>query len=261
MVKLPNSGHRVNCNPSSRRALALVVLLITAVWGCASTGVTPSAVSVPAKEAERASPGGWWYARYVMNWPEGKDPSWSLDLLLAHRVVSPVLDRYRGDILLWRFHRRAARDPAGHQFSFIFHSSPEAARRVFAALQADATLGKLKERGVLVRDSYDDTSTISRPNLDDTSDRHWPPAIQKSWPYYIQGVSEMWLNLIVQMAGESSSEKGSAGLDDLLRSYEQLNAAIGRLWREEGQHAFLHHLNAIFGYESLMIREKRLMGF
>ena len=243
------------------RALALVVLLITAVGGCASTGVTPSSVSAPTKETEEASPNGWWYGRYVMSWPEGKDPSWHLDLLLAHRVVSPVLNRYRGDIVLWRFHRRAARDQAGHQFSFIFYSSPEIARRVFTALQSEALLGKLKERGVLIRDSYDDTSAISRPNLDDTSDRRWSPALQKSWPYYIQGVSEMWLNLILQMASESSSDKGLAGLDDLLRSYEQLNSTIGQLWREEGQHAFLHHLNAIFGYESLMIREKRLMDF
>jgi hypothetical protein len=33
------------------------------------------------------------------------------------------------------------------------------------------------------------------------------------------------------------------------------------MWQEEGRHAFLRHLNAIFSYEELLIREKRLMKF
>ena len=239
--------------------LALVLLLITALWGCAA--VRQPSLSVPGKDLAKASPSGWWYARFAMNWPEGREPSWHLDPLLAHRVVSPVLDRYRDDIKLWRFHRRAVRDQAGHQFSFILYSSSETARHVFAALQQNLLLGELKERGVVIREAYDDPRTIARPNLEDTSDRHWPLSIQKSWPSYIQGVSEMWLNLIVEMASEPLRDQPSPSLDELLRFYEQLNSDIGQLWREEGQHAFLHHLNALFGYEPLMIRDKRLMEF
>jgi|WetSurMetagenome_2_1015567.scaffolds.fasta_scaffold22586_2 hypothetical protein len=242
--------------------VALTVLAAVLLAGCASVGpggVLP--VPPTAKEATGPSQNGWWYARFVMNWPADKEPSWYIDPLLAHRVVSPVLDRYGNDIVLWRFHRRAARDQAGHQFSFIFYATPETAREVFAVLQANAMLQDLKDRGVIVRVSCDDTTTITRPNLEDTSDRTWSLPIQKSWPFYIMGVSEMWLNLIREVAGQVPSGGPPSNLDDALGFYRQVNASIDQMWRDEGQHAFLHHLNAIFGYEPLMVREKRPMNF
>ena len=119
----------------------------------------------------------------------------------------------------------------------------------------------MKDHGLLIRDGYDDTDSISRPNIEDTSDRSWSSSIQKSWPYYIQGVSEMWLGLIEEVASETSGAKAPSNLKEELTLYEQVNASIEHIWQEEGQHAFLHHLNAIFGYEPIAIREKRLMNF
>jgi hypothetical protein len=204
---------------------------------------------------------GWWYARFAVNWPSDKEPTWYVDPLLAHRVVSPVLDRYGNDIALWRFHRRAVRDQAGHQFSFIFYTTQETAREVFAAIEADATLTAMRNGGVIIRNTYDDTSTIIRPNLEDTSDRTWSLPIQKSWPFYIMGVSEMWLNLIREVASQACVGRFPSKLEETLRLYEAVNTSIEKMWQEEGQHAFLHHLSAIFGYEPVMVREKRPMGF
>jgi len=240
--------------------LGLLVWLTAALWGCASSGVTPPS-PVPEKVVGEASPVGWWYARFAINWPEGAEPSWYLDPLLAHQVIAPVLQHHREELKLWRFHRRAARDQAGHQFSFIFYAGPDAARRVFTALQADPLLGELKQRGLVLQSACDEPDTVTRPNLEDTSDRHWPLSVQRSWPYYIQGVSEMWLNLIAEIASQPTSGKPPAGLDELLHFYEQLNRVITQLWRQEGHHAFLHHLNALFGYEPLMVRERRPMNF
>ncbi len=218
-------------------------------------------VPAPVKEGMQPSQNGWWYARFAMNWPPDKGPSWCLDLLLAHLVVSPVLNQYGNEIVLWRFHRRAVRDQAGHQFSFIFYAPPETAREVFAMLQGNSWLKAIKDRGLVIRDTYDETDTISRPNLEDTSDRHWSPPIQKSWPFYIMGVSEMWLNLIREVASPAADDKAPSNLDDALALYERVNTSLEQMWQEEGQHAFLHHLNAIFGYQPLMVRDKRLMDF
>jgi len=242
---------------------APMMLLAVALWGCASSRPAPAADSVSERDTAKASPNAWWYARFGLRWPPGEDPSWHLDPLLAHQVVAPVLARNRTEILLWRFHRRAARDAAGHQFSFIFYAPPETARRIFAELQSDVRLQELKDRKVVIRDAYDDPNAISRPNLDDTSDRNWAPAIQKSWPLYIQGVSEMWLGLIRELADQVPNTEGKnpSSLDELLRRYEHINSSVEKLWREEGQHAFLHHLNAIFGYEPLVIRQRILLGF
>lgn len=243
------------------RAALIAGLFAMALVGCAASRPAIPVSSESEKETAFASSRGWWYVRFSMQWQQDKEPAWQLDLLLAHQVVAPVLRQHRNEIALWRFHRRAARDQAGHQFSFIFHSSPETARRIFATLQENALLVALKERGVVVRVGCDDPAVNSRPKLEDTSDPHWPPAIQKSWPYYIQGVCEMWLNLIDQTAGASPAGDRPPGLDDLLHRYERINTSVEQLWQEEGQHAFLHHLNAIFGYRPLVVQHKFLLGF
>jgi hypothetical protein len=243
------------------RLVALTAMAFLLLAGCAS--VTPMVLpsSSSAKMGSASSQYGWWYARFVMNWPPDMEPSWHVDLLLAQRVVSPLLSRFENDIKLWRFHRRAARDKAGHQFSFIFYATQGTAREVFAALQTETTLKALRTGGILIGDSYDDTSAITRPNIEDTSDRSWSLPVQKSWPYFIHGVSEMWLNLIAEVSGQVTEGKPPANIEEALDFFRQVNPIIERMWQEEGQHAFLHHLNAIFGYEPLVMRHKFLLGF
>jgi hypothetical protein len=36
---------------------------------------------------------------------------------------------------------------------------------------------------------------------------------------------------------------------------------VTTLWRDHGQHVYLHHLNALFGYQPLVIRETNLKRF
>jgi hypothetical protein len=250
-------------NQGSRTVLTIALLtsMLFSLLGCVSVGPDLPPLGSPDQRMEKVPKSGWWHARFSIAWPEGKGPSWSVDPLLAHVVVSPLLSLHGNEIALYRFHRRTARDQAGHQFSFIFYSSQDTAREIFSRFQSDVKLKALKDRGVVVRDAYDDTSMITRPNIEDTSDRNWSPAVQKSWPFYIMGVSEMWLNLISEVANQISGENTPASVDEQLRFYEQVNASIDRMWKDEGQHAFLHHLNAIFGYEPLTVSEKRLMSF
>ena len=63
----------------------------------------------------------------------------------------------------------------------------------------------------------------------------------------------MWLELIHQHADEK--EVKDVEIDDLLKHYRAVNESIGKIWIQEGQHAFFHHLNAVFGYEPLFIRK------
>jgi len=97
-----------------KRALWLLGLLVAVVvFGCASLGkVKPIEHESVAEEAVDAKK-GWWYARFKMDWPQDADPAWYVDYILAHKVISPVLDEYGREISLWRFHRRAVRDKSG----------------------------------------------------------------------------------------------------------------------------------------------------
>ena len=228
--------------------------------GCA-TRPAPVAVlpyqPAPAPSADSA----WWYARFCVDWPEGADPAWHTDALIAHQVVRPVLDRHRQDISLWRFHRRAARDAAGHQFSFIFFTSPETARRVYLEISDNPTLQQARSSGRITAVVYDDTANMSRTSIEDTSDPAWSAPLRLAWPYYVMGASQTWLDLISAMADGEQKPEASSTYAELEQRYADINASITTLWQNEGRHAFLHHLNALFGYEPIVIIEKRYMRF
>ena len=244
--------------PFLRTIFSVVVAL--ALAGCASLPIPPAGAAhrpVPAPSADTS----WWYARFRMDWPEGADPAWHRDMLIAHRVVKPVLDQNAQDITLWRFHRRAARDEAGHQFSFIFFASAGTARRVFSEISANPVLKQANASGRAIAVVPDDPSVVSRPAIADTSDPAWSAPLRQAWPYYLMGASQMWLDLVCRMAPGDHPAGILPAFDELDEKYAGTSVEITALWQNEGRHAFLHHLNALFGYEPVVIIEKRYMRF
>lgn len=206
-------------------------------------------------------PKGWWYARFRIKWPENSEPTWHVDLLLAHKIIAPALSQYHQNIALWRFHRRAARDAEGHQFSLTFYSSPESANQIFDRLRSDALLKRMKRAGIITGDIYDNTRKINCPNIEDTSDGNWSPSIRKSWPFFIMGTCQMWLSLISQIEEGMSGKRKALSLKKMLVHYSQVDEAVKTLWRDQGSHSFLHHLNAIFGYQPVLVHEVHLRRF
>lgn len=204
---------------------------------------------------------GWWYIRFLIKWPENSEPSWHIDLLLAHKILFPVLEKFRDSINLWRFHRRAARDKEGHQFSFIFYASRDSAEKINNLVKVDVLLKKLKRSGVIMQDLYEDTEKIIRLNIEDTSDPHWSLKIRKSWPYFIMGTCNMWLDLIDNMADDLIQRKKVLPVSKLIECYSQIHKELQETWQNEGGHALLHHLNAIFGYAPVMVHEVRLARY
>ncbi|MGD8961747.1 MAG: hypothetical protein PVF29_13240 [Desulfobacterales bacterium] len=229
--------------------------------GCATPGPVKSAATIAPPSAEIASSAGWWYASFRLQWPEKQPVEWYWDLLIADKIIGPVLVQYKDNIDLWRFHRRAVRDEIGHQFSFIFYASAETAYQVFTKIRANELLAEMIITGVVVQERYDEPNQIIRPRIEDTSDASWPAAIQRSWPYYIMGVSQMWLNLISETLAEMPKFYGPLSLQENEQQYKKIDAAIGDLWEQNGQHAFLHHLGGLFGYKPILFREKRMLKF
>jgi hypothetical protein len=212
----------------------------------------------PPRTGEAATYGGtqqqpyWWYARYRIAWPEGADPDWRVDLLLADAVVKPVLDANRQQIRYWRFHRRANRDAAGHEFSFIFYADKETAARIYAALAEMKLVDTLLEKHILLKVVTDNLDNNHQNGVQDTSDKNWSETLQIAWPAYIMGVSDLWLQLIAQNVDKYPPD---AGVDELLEKYGAANDKITAMWQKEGQHALLHHLSAIFGYEPIILHK------
>ena len=246
---------------SSRLVSVAIFSSMLALVGCATTIERKAVVTIEPPPAEIASSDGWWSARFRMYWPPEEEPFWHTDLLIAHKIVAPVLLQYKDRIRIWRFHRRAVRDEAGHQFSFIFYASAETAYQVLDMLRANALLTEMAYSGRIIEEVYDNPDRIAKPRIKDTSDPSWPALIQKSWPYYIKGVSQMWLNLITETVADMPAADDPLSLDEYEEFYKEVNATITSLWENNGRHAFLHHLNALFGYEPVTFYEKRMLKF
>lgn len=219
--------------------------------------VTPPMRTIPV--VEDANEIGWYRISFEITWPKDQEPSWYMDALLADRIVAPVLEQYREKIHSWRFHRRASRDAAGHRFSFIFYTSGFTAAQIIAAVKRQPPLQRLLSDKQLVRVDYADPQVNNKPNIEDTSDPIWPLMVQKTWPSFIMGASDMWLGLVHEFA--QAAQKNEKNNDEML--YREVQKQLSAFWREQGQHPLLHHLNALFGYEEMIVidRNGRSMRF
>jgi hypothetical protein len=208
----------------------------------------PLSVSVSGEEKS------WWTCRFKISWPLDAQPDGAVDLLLAHAVVGPVLREHSKDLSWWRFHRRALRDEAGHQFSFLFYSTSDISFQIMEAIKKNKILRLTLDAGIVEKFRFDDPTKAGRPHIEATSDDHWSPALQRNWPSYIMGVSSLWLGLIDDFMADVPAHDDNVYA--LLDRYRQAESKVSALWRNEGQHAFLHHLSAIFGYEPVLIRKE-----
>ena len=75
------------------------------------------------------------------------------------------------------------------------------------------------------------------------------------------GASQMWLNLISEAIADMPNPDSPLSLQEDEELHKNANAAISKLWQKEGQHAFLHHLSALFGYKEIIFYDKRMLKF
>ncbi len=239
----------------------LGLCMVLFVVGCTTVSPPKSASLSVTTTTAQAEQLGWWYARFQIEWPKDAEPHWHMDVLLALEVLAPIIEEYRSEMALWRFHRRAARDAAGHQFSFIFYAEPNVAAHIYESIRAHSLTPELQKAGKLLAVTCDTTAAVQKPNVEDTSDRNWSPVLQRSWPYFIMGVSELWLTLVSQIAEGQTPRSRPATLDAKLDFYRKVDQTVQTLWHREGGHALLHHLNAIFQYEPLVVNRRETMQF
>ena len=241
-------------------------LMAALVMVSAAACATAPSVLPPFQATERPSADmsghRWYYARFRMAWPAETEPRLFLDTLLAREVVAPVLAAHGSDIVLWRVHRRARRDDSGHQFSFIFYAAAAPANTIIAAISGSSALLRLKDAGVVATVT---TGAWGGPGgghpISATSDADWSDVMQRAWPLYIDGVSRLWLALVEEAAAAQGTTEAPADMDAWLAGYRDIDAAVTATWQNEGRHALLHHLNAIFGYQPIPVVEQRMLRF
>lgn len=224
---------------------------------------TPSTINkidVDAPKTELASKARWWQASFQINWDQQSQPSWHFGPYIAEQVVSPLLKKHSNDILIWRFHRRAVPDTAGHRFSFLFFTGDEAARSIKRTIEKNTVLEKLIADRSILTVGIKPYAKEGGTEVFSTSDPSWTPIMQSSWPYFLMGLSQTWLSQCVQYSNkielEAITEKAGSRLkvEDLEDHYKSVQTELTKIWREQGRHAYLHHLNAIYAYQPLYQR-------
>ena len=202
---------------------------------------------------------GWWQVSFHRNYQQGDDVMWYLGTLLAYEVIKPVIDTNQ-QLRLWRFHQRAKEDQSGHKFSFVFYSARSDAEKIHQYVKDNALVKQLLTDNYIERISFFEFKGKDRSAIENTSDKSWPLELQRSWPYFIMGASQTWLSLIDEFyQQEQISEEPD--LAQQVELFKKLNDKINQVWEQKGHHAFLHHLNALFGYQELYIIDRRLMRF
>jgi hypothetical protein len=240
-----------------RSAPALLCAAILS--GCAALTPEPEIVFPP--ERPGVSETAWQRVRFRVRWNRDEEPKWHIDALLAHRIAGPALERERKSIVLWRFHRRANEDAAGHSFSVLSFAPRETNDALCRSLRTDGQTTAMIDAGLIDKVECEGFSPEREGRVEGTSDARWSPALQRAWPYFIMGVSETWLRLVDERARQSPETTPAVTLDQVAQRYEAINRAVTEGWRKEGEHAFLHHLNGLFGYEPIEITEKVLRRF
>ncbi len=200
----------------------------------------------------------WHNFRFRMQWPENENPKLWLDLFVVDTLIREVLSSHRKKIKLWRFHRRAARDNSGHQLSLICYLAQEDSVLINDDIQKSNTLEILKTNGFLREFLHQEDGS----DIKDSSDGTWSIEIQKSWPYFIAGVSDMLLEMIdtirKSVADNLSLHPPLDEAKDIERLYTKVNERLTTLWQHEGSHAYFHHINALFGYAPLLAQPRNL---
>ncbi len=194
----------------------------------------------------------WWQLRFKLVWPDDEQPDFSRHLLIAEQLILPEIIEHEQQLPLWRFHRRAGRDNAGHQFSLIFFSDETSATSIHEAINANPLTRWLVEREMIEKTKFQKRSTEELGRLENTSDPDWPIEVQRSWPWFIMGASQSWLTLVTELSSEEQLT-GVVDYPELLKHYKKVDVKLTEQWQDYGQRAYLHHLSAIFGYQPITI--------
>ncbi|SMG65524.1 conserved hypothetical protein [methanotrophic bacterial endosymbiont of Bathymodiolus sp.] len=64
----------------------------------------------------------------------------------------------------------------------------------------------------------------------------------------MMGASQMWLAQIEMIKQGTPEEKGMA------QRHKSIQEQITELWQQQGQHALMHHLSALYAYQPVAIR-------
>lgn len=182
----------------------------------------------------------WWRVSFCQ--PGDWEPH--IDLFLAREIVKPILDDEKKHLRCWRFHRGRG------ELAFDFYSAEKVKDRIMDRLEDSLTSHEQYQQieqqvtPRLNRKPYAD-------NWQGIADGAWGEEIRQAWPYFAQGLAQMWLTLIDQVANVVL-QQGTSAPPGSVAFYQDVGQQIEGHWFRHGAHAFLHHVHALLGYSAFL---------
>ena len=197
----------------------------------------------------------WYRINFKIKWDRKPPANFHIDLMIIDLLINPAVNKFKekfGDNL-WTFHRAAAsNDPDGHTLLFNFYTEPKTAEKVFEFIKSNGNYSLIKkylELDPKLTITGTEKNSFKKETISDVD--NWPLEIQKSWPYYIKGSCEMFLIFIEEVKNNNNFQYKR---EEAEKFYVKIQNAISEKWFKYGSHAFLHHLDAIFGYELIYLQ-------
>ena len=119
---------------------------------------------------------------------------------------------------------------------------------IYQHFKNNKVLTKLHRQQLLSEVSYDPLYNNRQTKIADTSDPTWPEKIRSSWPFFMMGASQMWLGQIRAFKQETPDEL------EIKQRYITIQNNLTDIWQQQGQHALMHHLNALYAYQPVLVR-------
>lgn len=203
----------------------------------------------------------WYFYRFRLYDDFNKETKWWLDLFIIDQIVRKVIENnsISNKIDLWRFHRRKGKDIAGHQFSFLCYTKKKNSKKIDKFIKNTDGFKILSNNNILGKYFIEEGGE----GINGSGDRHWPEKISYSWPYFIQGVSRSIMEMIKLITFDYYINN-ITDMDNLLEIeelYQKVDKHLDYYWYEYGGHAFLHHLNGLFGYQKTKTTQTIITSF
>lgn len=201
----------------------------------------------------------WHRINFNIQWNKQSSPIFFVDIIILDLIVRPIISKFGSRIDFWSFHRSADGSTTdGHVLKFNFYTNSKITNSIMNEIISNTQLEFVKTN-YLLNDTEINLEPVNKndENINSSTEAisdidQWPREIQKSWPYYIRGVCEMFLKLIGEVKKNYASNFDQSSKEQLEQYYKTIEKEITNEWLKYGWHAFLHHIGAIFGYSPVL---------
>lgn len=200
----------------------------------------------------------WYRINLKLKCKDISNPEFFVALAILDLLFVPAVKTFRKDLECWRFHWSSTNED-GHRLKLFFKTSHQKADEIIKFINSlDFCAFAKKEYLETQEIKYEVFGQANNTKIEVISDEGWPEEIQKSWPYFIMGASDMVIALIEEVKKKQKDELNQDDKTKLEEYYKKVEVDIALVWKGYGNHAFFHHLALLLGDKEIILGTTRV---